>query len=173
MHYRWTDFFELRFKVELRVCLPGTAADPVQLWPTAAFHQQLIRKLICLRVQPAADRHIQLVFPVGWLSALIIEQWIMKLFIFGDFSGQCCKKHRVASTLSIFDSQWSLQCVKLKDTQELHFNLLIFCIFNLPYLFKMIVYDFPHDPDCRTNGDRTCMDGSLCLKKNGTEDGQQ
>lgn len=157
-------FFELRFKVELRVCLPGTAADLVQLWPTGAFHQQLIRKLICLRVQPDADRHIQLVFPVGWLSALIIEQWIMKLFIFGDFSGQYCEKHRVASTLSMFHSHWSLQYAKLKDTQELHnFNLLIFCIFNLTYLFKMIVYDFPRDPDCRINGDRKCMDGFMIL----------
>lgn len=81
----------------------------------------------------------------------------MKLFIFGDFSGQYCDKHRVASTLSMFHSQWSLQYAKVKDTAELHsFNLLIFC--SLAYLFKIIVYDFP-----RINGDRKCMDVFMIL----------
>lgn len=70
MHYRWTDFLDA--VQSEAVCLSGTADDPVQLWPTAAFHQQLIRKLFCFCVQPGSDRHIHLFFVFEWLSVLII-----------------------------------------------------------------------------------------------------
>lgn len=56
-----------------RSCLLHTPAnDAVQLWPIATFHQQPIRKLICLTVQPGAGCHIQLEFLGEWLTEFLV-----------------------------------------------------------------------------------------------------
>lgn len=60
--------FYLRFKAKLHACLLHTPADDVvQLWPIATFHQQLIRRLVCLCFHKRWSLHT-ISFAVWWLS---------------------------------------------------------------------------------------------------------